>query len=339
MSLSGRRWIVSAVIVLLVELAWISLSGAQEKILFSYGGQNETAGPMWVAVDKGLFKKYGLDVSMIQVRNGQVSLTALMSGEVYGFWPAVSSVLSGVSGGAKIGCVASPFNKIARELVVRKDIESIGGLRNRIFGVQSMGGGFWLQTVIVLDGLGVDPDRNGLQMRVIGDEPTILQALLASNIDAAVITFASAGVAKRAGFRSLVNSSEMRVPYQGVGICTRSDRVSASPDVIMRLVKGMIDSLVYIGDRRNKREVMDVLKKHLRLSTDNDAETSYDSLRLVSTLDVAPDPAAWKNIQKFVGRVNPKVAQVDVAKIINGGFVKALEENGFLPEARKKLGL
>jgi len=54
---------------------------------------------MWVAVDKGLFKKYGLDVSMIQVRNGQVSLTALMSGEVYAFWPAVSSVLSGVSGG------------------------------------------------------------------------------------------------------------------------------------------------------------------------------------------------------------------------------------------------
>jgi hypothetical protein len=130
----------------------------------------------------------------------------------------------------------------------------------------------------------------------------------------------------------------MRVPYQGVGICTRSDRISGSPDVIMRLVKGMIDSLVYIGDPRNKREVMDVLKKHLRLSTDNDAETSYDSLRLVSTLDVAPDPAAWKNIQKFVGRVNPKVAQVDVTKIINGSFVKTLEENGFLPEARKKLG-
>ena len=215
----------------------------------------------------------------------------------------------------------------------------MAGLRNKIFGVQSLGGGFWLQTVIVLDGLGIDPDKNGLQMRIIGDEPTILQALLASNIDAAVITNASAAVAKRAGLRSLVNTIDLRVPYQGVGICTRSDRIANSPDLMLRLVKGMVDGLVFIHDPRNKREVMDILKKHLRLSSDPDAETSYDSLRLVSTLDVTPDPEAWKNIQKFVARANPKVAQLDVNQIITGKFVKILEDTGYLPEARKKLGL
>jgi len=176
-------------------------------------------------------------------------------------------------------------------------------------------------------------------MRIIGDEPTILQALLASNIDAAVITYASAAVAKRAGLRSLVNTTDLRVPYQGVGVCTRSDRIANSPDLMLRLVKGMVDGLVFIHDPRNKREVMNILKKHLRLSSDPDAETSYDSLRLVSTLDVTPDPEAWKNIQKFVARANPKVAQLDVNQIITGKFVKTLEDTGHLPEARKKLGL
>lgn len=322
-----------------LTLAGVPAAQGQEKILISYGGQNETVGPMWVAVDKGLFKKYGLDVGMLQVRSGQISLTALMSGDVQAFWPAISSVLSGVSGGAKIGCVASPFNRIARELIVRKEIDSLARLREKIFGVQSIGGGFWLQTMIVLDRLGVDPDKYGLKMRIIGDEPTILQALLASNIDAAVITYASAGVAKRAGLRSLVNTSELRVPYQGVGICTRSDRIGNSPDLIMRLVKGMVEAVVFIQEPRNKRDVMAVLKKHLRLSADQDAETSYNSLRLVSTLDVAPDPEAWRNIQRFVSRANPKVAQLDIHQIINGSFVKTLEETGFLPEARKKLGL
>ena len=188
---------------LILYLATLSAAQAQDKLLISYGGHNETVGPMWVAVDRGLFKKYGLDVNMLQVRNGQVSLTAVMSGDVQAFWPAVSSVLSGISGGAKLGCIAHPFNKISRELIVRKDIESLSALREKIVGVQSIGGGFWLQTMIVLDRLGVDPDKAKLQMRVIGDEPTILQALLASNIDAAVITFASAAVAKRAGLRSL----------------------------------------------------------------------------------------------------------------------------------------
>lgn len=168
-----HRRTVFCVTLLLGSLSVPSISLTQDKVLISYGGFNESVGPMWVAVDKGLFKKYGLDVSMLQVRNGQVSLTALMSGDVQAFWTAVSSVLSGVSGGAKIGCVGAPFNSIARELIVRKEIESLNGLREKTLGVQSIGGGFWLQTMIVLDRLGVDPDKNGLKLRVIGDEPTI----------------------------------------------------------------------------------------------------------------------------------------------------------------------
>jgi len=153
---TGKHWIIYASVFLMVKLAMLSAPHAQDKLLISYGGHNETVGPMWVAVDKGIFKRYSLDVNMLQVRNGQISLTALMAGDVQAFWPAISSVISGVSGGAKIGCVASPFNKISRELIVRKEIESLAALREKIFGVQSIGGGFWLQTMIVLDRLGVD---------------------------------------------------------------------------------------------------------------------------------------------------------------------------------------
>jgi ABC-type nitrate/sulfonate/bicarbonate transport system substrate-binding protein len=339
MSVVIRHLTLFGMISLLASLSLLSEPRAQERILISYAGFNETVGPMWVAIDKALFKKYNLDVSMLQVRSGPINIAALMSGDVQATWPAVSSVLSSVSGGARIGCVASPVNRIARELIVRKEIESLAGLRDKVFGVQSIGGGFWLQTMIVLDRLGVDPDKNGLKMRVIGDEPTILQALLASNIDAAVITYASAAVAKRAGLRSLASTAELRVPYQGVGICTRSDRIANAPDLILRLTKGMAEGVAFIHAPRNKREVMAILKKNLRLTTDEDAETSYNSLRLVSTLDIAPDPEAWRNIQGVVSRANPKVAQVDIRQIINGSFVKNLEETGFLPELRKKAGM
>lgn len=339
MEFMRKQAVVCAGVFLVTMLALLSTSRAQDKLLISYGGHNETVGPMWVAADTGIFKRYGLDVNMLQVRNGQISLTAVMAGDVHAFWPAVSSVLSGVSGGAKIGCVASPFNKISRELIVRKEIESLAGLREKILGVQSIGGGFWLQTMIVLDRLGVDADKHKLQMRVIGDEPTILQALLAANIDAAVITQASAAVAKRSGLRSLASTAELKVPYQGVGVCTRSDRIASSPDLIMRLVKGMVEGLVFIQSPRNKREVMAVLKKHLRLSTDQDAETSYNALRTVSSLDVAPDPEAWKNIQRYVARVTPKVGQLDIQQIISRHFVNTLEETGFIAEAKKRHGL
>ena len=126
---------ITAGVFLMMELAMFSTAPAQDKLLISYGGHNETVGPMWVAVDRGIFRRYSLDVNMLQVRNGQVSLTAVMAGDVQAFWPAVSSVISGVSGGAKLGCVAIPFNKIARELIVRKEIGSLAALREKSFGV------------------------------------------------------------------------------------------------------------------------------------------------------------------------------------------------------------
>jgi len=107
----------------------------------------------------------------------------------------------------------------------------------------------------------------------------------------------------------------------------------------MRLTKGMVEGVAFIHNPRNKREVMDVLKKHLRLSTDQDAETSYNALRTVSSLDVAPDPEAWRNIQKYVSRVTPKVAQVDIRQIISDRFVNELETTGFLADVKKRHGL
>ena len=129
------------------------------------------------------------------------------------------------------------------------------------------------------------------------------------------------------------------VALQTVGLCGRSERFAAAPELMTRLAKGLIDAIVFILNTRNKREVAEVMKKHLRLTTDEDAETSYLSVRSMTSLDIAPDPAAWKNIQKFIARVNPKAGQVDVNDSINMSVIKALEENGYLAEARKRVAL
>ena len=84
-------------------------SGADDIVLMAYGGHNETIGPYWVAIDRGLYQKHGIDARLLQVRNAQISLAALVSGEVPIFLPSIANVLSGVSAGAKIACVAFPI--------------------------------------------------------------------------------------------------------------------------------------------------------------------------------------------------------------------------------------
>ena len=53
-----------------VTMAALSSASAQTPapILVAYAGQNETVGPMWVGIEKGTFRKYGLDVRLVQLR-------------------------------------------------------------------------------------------------------------------------------------------------------------------------------------------------------------------------------------------------------------------------------
>jgi NitT/TauT family transport system substrate-binding protein len=290
---------------------------------------------MWVAIETGLFKKHGLDVRMLQIRSGPVLAATLASGNVQVVWTAPSSILSAVSAGLKVSCLASTTNILPRELVVQKEIRSFEELRSRVFGVQSIGGGLWLQTMIVLETLGIDPDAYHLRMRVIGDIPTVAQALMSGNIDAAVLPYSFSDVAKRTGVISL--GGQLSVPFQSNVLCSSRAFVTKSPDLATRLVQGMIEAVPFIYDPDHKEEVKEILTRNLRFSKREDAEASYKVLRAMNNLEVAPHSEGWKTIQRLVSRVNPKVAQINLDDVLYPRIVQGLEESGFIPTLRKKL--
>jgi ABC-type nitrate/sulfonate/bicarbonate transport system substrate-binding protein len=306
-------------------------------ILVAYAGQNETVGPMWVGIEKGTFRKYGLDVRLVQLRNGALSMATLSSGQVQYNYGSPGNALSAAVGGMKIQCVASPVQKIPRELVARKEIRTIEDLRGKTFGVQSIGGGFWLQTMIALDQLGIDPEKYDLKMRILGDTATVTQALGSGGVDATVIPYSFSEAAKRAGANVLADIGKLNFPYQGTTLCFFRDSPASSPDQVSRLLKGMVDAVVMIHDPAAKPEIVEILRKAFRFPKPEDAEASYKVLAIMATVDIMPDPAAWKIVQRIVSKINPKVTQVDLNQLMNPAFVRSLEESGFLAAARKRI--
>jgi ABC-type nitrate/sulfonate/bicarbonate transport system substrate-binding protein len=305
--------------------------------LVAYAGQNETVGPMWVGIEKGTFKKYGLDVRLVQMRNGALSMATLSTGQVQYNYGSPGNALSAAVGGIKLQCVASPVHKIPRELVARKDIRTLEDLRGKTFGVQSIGGGFWLQTMIALDQLGIDPEKYDLKMRILGDTATVTQALGSGGVDATVIPYSYSEAAKRAGANVLADIGKLSFPYQGTTLCFLKESAASSPDQVSRLLKGLVDAVVLIHDPAAKPEMVEILRKAFRFPKPEDAESSYKVLTIMATIDMTPDPAAWKLVQKITARINPKVAQVDLPQVLSGAAMRSLEESGFLAEARKRL--
>ena len=76
-----RRLLFSCGLVLALPLLVGKLHGAGP-VLIAYGGFNETMAPLWVGVEKGLFKKYGADAHVLQTRSGPIMMATLASGGV-----------------------------------------------------------------------------------------------------------------------------------------------------------------------------------------------------------------------------------------------------------------
>ena len=324
-------------IVLIAAAAARASAQTPPPILVAYAGQNETVGPMWVGIEKGTFKKYGLDVRLVQMRTGALSMATLSTGQVQYNYGSPGNALSAAVGGMRIQCVASPVQKITRELVACKEIRTLEDPRGKTFGVQSIGGGFWLQTMIALDQLGIDPDKYDLKMRILGDTATVTQALGSGGVDATVIPYSYSEAAKRAGANVLADIGKLSFPYQGTTICFLQESSSSAPDQVSRLLKGLTDAVVLIHDPSAKADIIEILRKAFRFPKPQDAESSYKVLTIMATLDMTPDPNAWKLVQKITARINPKVAQVELSQVLDPTPVRSLEESGFLAEARRKL--
>ena len=82
-------------------------------VLVAYGGFNETMAPMWVGVEKGLFKKHGVDAQVLQTRSGQILMATLATGGAALVWAAPSSALNSTAGGMKVGCFAAGNNQLS----------------------------------------------------------------------------------------------------------------------------------------------------------------------------------------------------------------------------------
>jgi len=134
------------------------------------------------------------------------------------------------------------------------------------------------------------------------------------------------------------DAAEIKRPLPVTGLCAQREFLLRSRDLVTRLIQGMIEAVVSARNPRNRSDVMEVLRKNLRFDKAEDTEMSYRVLTQVSTLDVDLYEDAWRLTQRIVSRVNPKLGQVDLSQLLDRSFVRSLEESGFLPEMRKKMG-
>ena len=301
------------------------------RVVMTTGSLSEREGIVYVAQDQGLFRKYGLDLSFVQVRSGPVGMSALAAGESQFHWGSVTAAnLGAIAEGADAVFLAGFINKLTGAFVVNPKIKSPPELRGKTLGVNSLSGGGWIFTMLTLDHWGLEPKRDGIAIRSLGSDGIRAEALTAGAIDGCQIGYTFAALLQAKGFRVLADLEKLSIPYQGSGIITRRAFIAASPAVAENVLRGLLDAAAFIRNRENKTQVMKSLARGLRLSRVEDAEEGYQSIVDIYEKKIYPSVDGIANVIRLLGPGNEKVRRLKAEELVDATIVRKLEKEGRL---------
>jgi NitT/TauT family transport system substrate-binding protein len=300
-----------------------------QKVVFAFASLNEKPSSLFVAKDQGFFEEQGLDAQIVQVRNGPIAISALAAGDTNFYAaPATGATLGAMAGGLDAVFIGGLINKLDGYVVVAPKIQNPVDLKGRTLGVQSIGGGLWMFTMMALDHWGLDLKRDKIQLRVVGDQPVIVQALATGTIDGAFLSYTFGSVAERQGSRILADLAKVDIPYQGTGILARRSFVEKSPELVEKSLKALIKAVAFIKETENKPAVMRTLAKWLRLSRLEDAEAGYETINALYNRHLLPTREGLRNTLRILSNFDAKFARLKVEDLIDDRIARKLEREG-----------
>ena len=314
-------------------------AAAAPKVVLAHGALNARIAPLWIAHEQKFFAKYGVDSAVILVRQIQIMVSGLGTGEIDIALTSGSTLLGAAAGGLDAKMVAALNAKVTYDLVAAPGIKTPKDLRGKRFGIQAFGGGLWMGAMLGLEYLGLDPQRDNINVLQIGDQSVIAQAIEAGSIDAAALDGVFSRKLKQKGFTTLAEFSQANIPTVGLGLVVRNAFIREHQDALEGVLKGLSESVAFILSPKYKSTVLKTIMQHLRISDPATAEEGYQDL--LTGLEKKPFPSieGLRNTQRLLKPRNPKLETLKVEELIDDRIIRRLEENGFIGRLHATYGI
>jgi NitT/TauT family transport system substrate-binding protein len=327
-----RRCAVNKVLVAL--FAFVVLHGsvhaaAERRLQIGFASFGTGYAPLWVAADRGFFAQEGLDTELIFIGSNPTLVAAMIAREVPLAMTAGTAVVSAAAGGGPVKILATVANRSEYDLVARPGITRPEDLKGKRVGVQSMGGGIWMLSLLALERLGLDPVRDHLHIQVIGPQPQLARALETGGIDVTVLPPAFSQPLKARGYPVLLNLLNANIPITGIGVIALKETVEQSPQLVERFLKGLIRALAFVHHPSNREAVTQTLARRLRVEQ-RGAEEAYRAALEVLERKPYTSPDGLLNIRRVLARANPRVATIQVEDVMDMRILRKLDDSGFI---------
>lgn len=327
----AREMLLSFQFALLCLFLAVSFVQAAEQPLvrIAHGAFNEKVAVLWTGVEQGFFRKHGLNVEVINIRSGPLTMAALASGDIQVAYTIPGAVLSAAAGGMDVVFFGGIVNRVDGDLVVERSIRKPEDMRGKTIGVQSIGGGVWSHTMLSLEYLGLEPTRDKIIIRVVGDPTVQVQSLATGLIDGAWLTYAFSSMMQEKGFRVLLDLGKAPIPYQGLALVTQRSFLTKNPQTVDSLLRGVLESVAFIQNPVHHEAVLKSLTKNLRLTNLREAESGYQLLQWIYSFNIRPNLKGVEKMHSLLSMTNPKLKGLKPDKVVDEAPAQRMEKTSF----------
>lgn len=222
---------------------------AQElkKVRMGYPAFSMTFLSFFVAKDAGLFKKYGLDVELIQMA-GVVQTSALMAGEI-DYLTGITTPLVAAARGLPLKGIMVTVRRPLFYVVSSPDIQRMEDLAGKKLAVDRFGTLQHLIARLLFKKKGVNPDSiTYIQTDSVSNS---VLALSQGSVNAALLSLPNNVTMTQKGFRALVSAEELETHFPSGGLAVQEVKLKKDPAQVRSVLRAMLDSVEFSNKERS----------------------------------------------------------------------------------------
>ena len=279
-------------------------------------------------------RKYGLDLKAIyagRIRPQQL----LASGEVpFVMASGTGALTSHILGVKDQVIVMTTMNKVNSAIFSRGDIKTAEELRGKTIATGRPGAfGEMMVRYVLRAKLGLVPDRD-VKLLPVGEAQLAFPALERGVVQAASLTIPFTLIAKKIGYRELIDYDRAGVVYPYNTVTTLRQTPVKSPDLTEKFLKTMIEG-IYLS-KTDKEKSLAVLKKYMKGTSDDILEETYQHAKSAAEDVPAPSLEITKMALEILSYQYPQAKETDPNLIIDTTPMKRIEQSGFIKALYKK---
>jgi NitT/TauT family transport system substrate-binding protein len=284
--------------------------------------------PVVVAIDLGLYKKYGVDVSTVALDGGVKVYRAMLAGNIDVAMAPAALTTVGISKGSKVKAILANTDKFEASMVVRDNVKTMADLKGKRIGIQQPGGFADILSKNVLRAAKIDPKDVNFVTIATEDVP----ALVADQVDTAILHVEQEMLAKEKvpSLHAIARMWDLQPNTVYNFLDVTDQTIKDKPKALEGFVKANIEATRIMYTDRAK--VLPILVKH----------TGYPEKIIAETYDFLVKNCIWnantglspKRVE-FTANLMEKVGNIEKGKVPT---YDQIVDKTFAEQAIKELG-